>query len=91
MRSSLPSIKEVFVGRILTLLINLKCTVFKNLQLFICHCQSDSTLDNIEEWRGKLTMLMRSKDEQEIVSREKKERRDFEQLSVLATRMELHR
>ncbi|XP_011078760.1 DExH-box ATP-dependent RNA helicase DExH3 isoform X2 [Sesamum indicum] len=49
-----------------------------------------STLDNVEEWRWKLTMLMRRKDEQEVVSREKKDRRDFEQLSVLATRMGLY-
>lgn len=49
-----------------------------------------STLDNVEEWRWKLTTLMRRKDEQEIFSREKKDRRDFEQLSALATRMGLH-
>lgn len=49
-----------------------------------------STLDNIEEWRWKLTMLMRNKGSQEVVSREKKDRRDFGQLSTLATRMDLH-
>ncbi|ESR64932.1 hypothetical protein CICLE_v10007274mg [Citrus x clementina] len=49
-----------------------------------------STLDNIDEWRWKLTMLLRNKDEQEVVSRAKKDRRDFEQLSALATRMGLH-
>ncbi|PIN17878.1 ATP-dependent RNA helicase A [Handroanthus impetiginosus] len=49
-----------------------------------------STLDNVEEWRWKLTMLMRCKDENEIISREKKDRRDFEQLSALAARMGLH-
>ncbi|XP_022738785.1 DExH-box ATP-dependent RNA helicase DExH3-like isoform X2 [Durio zibethinus] len=49
-----------------------------------------STLDNIDEWRWKLTMLLRNKDEQEVVSRERKDRRDFEQLSALATRMGLH-
>ncbi|CAO2821942.1 unnamed protein product [Amaranthus hypochondriacus] len=49
-----------------------------------------STLDNIDQWRWKLTMLIRNKDEQEIVSRERKDRRDFEQLSALATRMGLH-
>ncbi|KAK4414220.1 DExH-box ATP-dependent RNA helicase DExH3 [Sesamum alatum] len=48
-----------------------------------------STLDNVEEWRWKLTMLMRRKDEQEVVSRGKG-RRDFEQLSALATRMARH-
>ncbi|MBA0859460.1 hypothetical protein Goshw_007082 [Gossypium schwendimanii] len=49
-----------------------------------------STLDNIDEWRWKLTMLLRNKDEQEVVSRERKDRRDFEQLSALATRMGLN-
>jgi ATP-dependent RNA helicase DHX36 len=36
-------------------------------------------------------MLLRNKDEQEVASRERKDRRDFEQLSVLAARMGLHR
>ncbi|XVE58736.1 hypothetical protein DITRI_Ditri04bG0193000 [Diplodiscus trichospermus] len=49
-----------------------------------------STIDNVDEWRWKLTMLLRNKDEQELVSRERKDRRDFEQLSALATRMGLH-
>lgn len=57
---------------------------------FNCDCQCASTLDNVEEWQWKLTTLMRRKDEQEIVSREKKDRRDFEQLSALATRMGLY-
>lgn len=35
-------------------------------------------------------MLMRRKDMQELVSTEKKDRRDFDQLSVLAERMGLH-
>ncbi|KAG6672948.1 hypothetical protein I3842_16G084700 [Carya illinoinensis] len=52
--------------------------------------QCTSTLDNIDGWRWKLTMLLRDKDEQEVVSREKKDRRDFEQLSALASRMGLH-
>ncbi|KAB2609480.1 ATP-dependent RNA helicase DHX36-like [Pyrus ussuriensis x Pyrus communis] len=49
-----------------------------------------STLDNIDEWRWKLTMLLRNKDEQELVSRERKDRRDFDHLSALASRMGLH-
>lgn len=59
--------------------------------MFCWLLQSGSTLDNIDEWRWKLTMLLRNKNEQEVVSREKKDRRDFEQLAVLATRMGLHR
>ncbi|KAE9597508.1 hypothetical protein Lal_00030035 [Lupinus albus] len=50
----------------------------------------ESTHENIDEWRWKLTMLLRNTDEQEVMSREKKDRRDFEQLSTLATRMGLH-
>ncbi|GAB2295267.1 hypothetical protein Dimus_029440 [Dionaea muscipula] len=49
-----------------------------------------STVDNIEEWKWKFTMLLRNKEEQELVSRERKDRRDFDQLSALATRMGLH-
>nr|XP_025690940.1 DExH-box ATP-dependent RNA helicase DExH3 isoform X2 [Arachis hypogaea] len=50
----------------------------------------ESTLENIDEWRWKLTMLLRNNEEQEVVSREKKDRRDYEQLSALATRMDLY-
>ncbi|KAL6963082.1 RNA helicase [Sarracenia purpurea var. burkii] len=49
-----------------------------------------STCDNIEEWKWKLTMLMRNEDDQEVVSREKKDRRDFDHLSALAGRMGLY-
>ncbi|KAL3375265.1 hypothetical protein AABB24_006646 [Solanum stoloniferum] len=50
----------------------------------------ESTLHNIEEWRWKLSMLMRKKDDQEVVSTDKKDRHDFEHISALATRMGLH-
>ena len=53
--------------------------------------QCGSTLDNIDEWRWKLTMLLRNENEQEVVSREKKDRSDFDQLSALAIRMGLYR
>lgn len=36
-------------------------------------------------------MLLRNKDQQEVVSNEKKDRRDFLQLETLATRMGLYR
>ncbi|MCL7032494.1 hypothetical protein MKW94_002396 [Papaver nudicaule] len=49
-----------------------------------------SSLENIDEWKRKLTMLIRSNNEHELVSREKKDRRDFDQLSALATRMGLY-
>ncbi|CAI0400616.1 unnamed protein product [Linum tenue] len=51
---------------------------------------SGSTLENLEDWRWKLTMLMRNKGEQEVVSREKKDRRDFQQISAVAERMGLY-
>lgn len=53
--------------------------------------QGASTLDNVEEWKWKLSMLIRKKDEQEVISREKKDRRDFQQISALAARMGLCR
>lgn len=36
-------------------------------------------------------MLLRNDDQQELVSRERKDRRDFEHLSAQATRMGLYR
>ncbi|KNA12189.1 hypothetical protein SOVF_127160 [Spinacia oleracea] len=52
--------------------------------------KQSSTLDNIDEWRWKFTTLLRNKAEVEVVSRERKDRRDFEQLSAVATRMGLY-
>lgn len=51
----------------------------------------DSTLHNVDEWRRKLGMLLRSNDEFEIISKERKDRRDFKELSQLAISMGLHR
>ncbi|CAN0877048.1 DExH-box ATP-dependent RNA helicase DExH5, mitochondrial [Linum grandiflorum] len=45
---------------------------------------------SIEEWRWKFTMLLRDKEKKEVVSREKKDRRDFEQLAALASKMGLY-
>ncbi|KAK9276788.1 hypothetical protein L1049_006324 [Liquidambar formosana] len=49
-----------------------------------------STSDDMDQWKWKLTMLLRDKDKQELVSREKKDRRDFEQIAALASRMGLY-
>lgn len=49
-----------------------------------------SAPDTIDEWKWKFTMLLRNKDKQELVSREKKDRRDFEQIAILASRMGLY-
>ncbi|XP_073002247.1 DExH-box ATP-dependent RNA helicase DExH3 [Typha latifolia] len=49
-----------------------------------------SSVVNIDEWRWKLSMLLRSTDEQEIISRDKRDRRDYEQISSLARRMGLY-
>ncbi|KAK8492608.1 hypothetical protein V6N11_030831 [Hibiscus sabdariffa] len=45
---------------------------------------------NIEEWKRKLAILLHDDGEQELVSREKKDRRDFEQIAALAGRMGLY-
>ncbi|XP_034926514.1 DExH-box ATP-dependent RNA helicase DExH5, mitochondrial isoform X2 [Populus alba] len=46
--------------------------------------------DDIEEWKRKLTMLLHDKEKQELISREKKDRRYFEQIAALASKMGLH-
>ncbi|OMP10349.1 hypothetical protein COLO4_04583 [Corchorus olitorius] len=45
---------------------------------------------NIEEWKRKLAILLRDDGKQELVSREKKDRRDFEQIAALASRLGLY-
>ncbi|XP_054809447.1 DExH-box ATP-dependent RNA helicase DExH5, mitochondrial isoform X2 [Prosopis cineraria] len=51
---------------------------------------SASPNDNTDEWKQKFIMLLNDKSRQELISREKKDRRDFEQLAALATRMGLY-
>ncbi|KAG6469410.1 hypothetical protein ZIOFF_074127 [Zingiber officinale] len=46
--------------------------------------QRSSSMANIDEWRWKLGLLLRNPEEQEIVSRDKRDRRDYEQISNLA-------
>lgn len=53
--------------------------------------QGDSPSNNVVEWKRKFTMLLRDKEKQELISREKKDRHDFEQISALASRMGLYR
>ena len=45
---------------------------------------------NIDEWRWKLSLLLRSTGDQEIVSRDKRDRRDYEQIAGLTQRMGLY-
>ncbi|KAK3006766.1 hypothetical protein RJ639_017121, partial [Escallonia herrerae] len=52
--------------------------------------QCASTSDNINAWKRKLTALLRQKDQEELLSREKKDRRDYEQIAVLVNRMGLY-
>ncbi|RWR85420.1 DExH-box ATP-dependent RNA helicase DExH5, mitochondrial-like protein [Cinnamomum micranthum f. kanehirae] len=52
--------------------------------------KASSSVANIDEWRWKLSMLLRSEEDQEIVSRDKRDRRDYEQISNLAKRMGLY-
>ena len=53
--------------------------------------QASSSVANIDEWKWKLSLLQRSEKDQEIVSRDKRDRRDYEQISNLAKRMGLYR
>jgi ATP-dependent RNA helicase DHX36 len=46
---------------------------------------------NIDEWRWKLNMLQRNAEEQEIISRDRRDRRDYDQIANLAKRMGLYR
>ncbi|KAK9060030.1 hypothetical protein SSX86_020734 [Deinandra increscens subsp. villosa] len=49
-----------------------------------------ASMSDIDSWKRKLTTLLHNRDEQELVSREKKDRRDYEQIAALATTMGLH-
>ncbi|KAG8366677.1 hypothetical protein BUALT_Bualt17G0104400 [Buddleja alternifolia] len=49
-----------------------------------------SSSENIIAWNRKLNVLLRCADKQELVSREKKDRRDFDEIAALATRMGLY-
>ncbi|XP_024989682.1 DExH-box ATP-dependent RNA helicase DExH5, mitochondrial isoform X1 [Cynara cardunculus var. scolymus] len=49
-----------------------------------------ASTSDMDSWKWRLTTLVHSKDEQELVSREKKDRRDYDQIAALATRMGLH-
>lgn len=46
---------------------------------------------NVDEWKWKLSLLLRNEKDHEIVSRDKRDRRDYEQISNLAKRMGLYR
>ncbi|ESW14977.1 hypothetical protein PHAVU_007G033900 [Phaseolus vulgaris] len=46
--------------------------------------------DNTDEWKRKFTMLLNDKSKQELISREKRDRRDFERIAVVASRMGLY-
>eukprot|EP01018_Ginkgo_biloba_P010933 Gb_08623 [translate_table: standard] len=49
-----------------------------------------STIANIDEWKWRLSMFLRNKEEQEMISKEKKDRRDYEQIAAVAARMGLY-
>ncbi|XP_021749282.1 DExH-box ATP-dependent RNA helicase DExH5, mitochondrial-like isoform X1 [Chenopodium quinoa] len=52
--------------------------------------QPASFADNVDQWKWKFNMLLRDKDKQELISRDKKDRRDFEQIASLANSMGLY-
>ncbi|KAM3260266.1 hypothetical protein ACQJBY_051495 [Aegilops geniculata] len=49
-----------------------------------------SSVANIDEWRWKLSTLQRNAEEQEIISRDRRDRRDYDQIANLAKRMGLY-
>ncbi|KAB1225479.1 ATP-dependent RNA helicase DHX36 [Morella rubra] len=52
--------------------------------------KASSSVANIDEWKWKLSLLLRNEKEEEIISRDKRDRRDYEQISNLAKRMGLY-
>ncbi|CAH9139861.1 unnamed protein product [Cuscuta epithymum] len=58
------------------------------LEVPVVHGSSIS--GRVDAWKWKLNTLLQDEDSQEIVSREKKDRRDFEQISALASEMGLY-
>ncbi|CAI0442326.1 unnamed protein product [Linum tenue] len=52
--------------------------------------KASSSVANIDEWKWKMSLLLRSETDQEIVSKDRKDRRDYEQISNLAQRMGLY-
>ncbi|KAK4761225.1 hypothetical protein SAY87_006118 [Trapa incisa] len=52
--------------------------------------KASSSVANIDEWKWKLSLLLRNEKDREIVSRDKRDRRDYEQISNLAKRMGLY-
>ena len=85
----------VFELRVLEIQFELK-TSCKLLPL-ITHRVRDTRLQvafhcaNLDEWRRNLSMLLRDPVKQEVISREKKDRRDFDKLAALATSLGLYR
>uniref|UniRef100_A0A2P2KUU9 RNA helicase n=5 Tax=Rhizophora mucronata TaxID=61149 RepID=A0A2P2KUU9_RHIMU len=52
--------------------------------------KASSSVANVDEWKWKLSLLLRNETDQEIVSRDRKDRRDYEQISNLAKSMGLY-
>ncbi|KAK9052239.1 hypothetical protein SSX86_028867 [Deinandra increscens subsp. villosa] len=46
--------------------------------------------DDTDSWKWRLTALLHSEDKQELVSKEKKDRRDYDQIASLASKLGLH-
>lgn len=61
------------------------------LQISRYDFQGTYSSDIIDVWKRKLTLLASNKDKQELISREKKDRRDYEQIAALATKLGLYR
>ncbi|XP_060958522.1 DExH-box ATP-dependent RNA helicase DExH5, mitochondrial-like isoform X2 [Cannabis sativa] len=53
-------------------------------------CAGVVPFDSVEQWKRNLTILLRDKDKQELISKEKKDRRNFEKISALASKVGLY-
>ncbi|KAL1208261.1 DExH-box ATP-dependent RNA helicase DExH5 [Cardamine amara subsp. amara] len=55
------------------------------------HCHPGASYyANLDEWKRNFTILLRDSVKQEVISREKKDRRDFDKLAALATTLGLY-
>ncbi|KAK9115062.1 hypothetical protein Syun_021859 [Stephania yunnanensis] len=79
----------VAVFELVVLILDRNCnaTLPENFQLAFLGA---STPDNIDRWKLKLSMLLRNDNEQELVSKDKNDRRYFEEIAALATKLGLH-
>nr|KYP51609.1 putative ATP-dependent RNA helicase DHX36 [Cajanus cajan] len=89
-RSSLCSAKTLAATRLFSSYYSLEQFSDDEYDCDFENQQASSTVANVDEWKWKLSMLLRSEKDQEIISRDRKDRRDYEQIANLAKRMGLY-